>query len=140
MQVELLKQSFLPMNVTPLFDTSGALMWQVYLGIVGVDSDARLQFITECDYSLSKFEYCLQFLYHFQCLIEGRSKELHTISCFKNQTILFFCTTHTLLLATLCLFISKCLEQWKYYLFQTASLDDVGMEILSIFLLKIRKN
>ena len=145
MQVKLLKHSFLHVNITPPVDTSTscALMWQMYLGIVVVDSDAWLQFKTECDYSLSNFKTYLQSLYRYQCLIEGRSKEVHAIPYFKNNTILFFYTEYTLLpyhIATLCLFVSKSLEQWKYYSFQTASLDDVGMEILSMFLLTNKEN
>jgi len=115
-------------------------MWQMYVGIVGVNCDAWVQFTTECNLSLDKVKDPLKFLYLFQCLSEGRSDVYPVSSVFKDNIIEF--PSKVLLpyhIALLYLFLSKSTEQWKYYIFCGNVMDDVGVKILSNFLLANKK-
>ena len=128
-QVELLKKSFM--------NDSYAQMWQMYVGIVGVNCDAWVQFTIECNLTLNGFKDPLSYLYYFQCLLEGGRKGLDlTSSVFRNSTIRIPLKTllsyHVVLL---CLFLSKSTEQWKHYNFHGNAIGDVGVKLLTNFLL-----
>ena len=62
-QLQLLKQSFLNIGSWNELDNSNARMWQMYVGIVGVGSNAWVQFTTICYLSLDKFEDPLEYIY-----------------------------------------------------------------------------
>ena len=88
-------------------------MWQMYVGIVGVNCGAWVQFTTKCNLSLSGIKYPLKYLDYFQCLLEGRSKDVHlSTSPFKNNTIQII--SGLLLqyhIALLCSFLSNSTEK-----------------------------
>ena len=142
-QVELLQQSFIntqsydDVSKWDEIDNSIARMWQMYVGIVGVNCDAWIQFTTKCNLSLSGIKDPLKYLYYFQCLLEGRSKDVHLItSPFKNNTIQI--VSGLLLpyhIALLCSFLSNSTEKWKSFNFCGNYMGDVGIKLLSDFLL-----
>ena len=142
-QVELLQQSFIntqsydDVSKWDEIDNSIARMWQMYVGIVGVNCDAWVQFTTKCNLSLSEIKDPLRYLYYFQCLLEGRSKDMHLItSPFKNNTIQI--VSGLLLpyhIALLCSFLSNSTEKWKSFSFFGNHMGDVGIKLLSDFLL-----
>ena len=138
-QVQLLKQSFM-INENWDLDYSIARMWQMYVGIVGTDCNAWVKFTTEFELSLDKLDDPLSYLYFFQCLLESKSKHVqHSSSPFKNHTI--HIPSKILLpyhIAMLCLFLSKCTEQWKSYNFSGNAMGDVGVKLLANFLLSNR--
>ena len=136
-QVQLLEQSFMDSEFWDELDNSNARMWQMYVGIVGVNCNAWVQFTTKFNLSLDKFEDPLMYLYYIQCLLEGRSKNINYItSIFKFNTIRLSCATllpyH---IALLCVFLSKSTEQWKCLDFGNNAMGDVGVKILTNFLL-----
>ena len=136
-QKQLLKQSFMNKESWNELDNSSARMWQMYVGIVGVNCDAWLQVTTERKFTLCGVKDPLSFLYYFQCLLEGKSKNLCFVSSpFKNSTIKLL---HKVLLpyhiALLCKFLSKSNEQWKYYSFCRNAMRDIGIKLLTNFLL-----
>ena len=89
-QKQLLKQSFMNTECWGELDNSNACMWQMYVGIVGVNSDAWEQFTTEHEFTLCGVKDPLNYLYYFQCLLEGKSEKVHFVSSpFKNNTINF---------------------------------------------------
>ena len=95
-----------------------ARMWQMYLGIVGVNCGAWVQFTTECSFSLDELKDPLKSLYYFQCVLEGKSKNVPVVlSVFELNTIQFI--GRTLLpyhIALLCAYLSKSTKQLKYYI------------------------
>ena len=105
-QVDLLKQSFMHNELWDELDNSIARMWQMYVGIVGVNCNAWVQFTTEYNISLSGFRDPLSYLYYFQCLLEGKSNGICVVSSpFNNNTVQF--SSRSLLpyhIALLCLF------------------------------------
>ena len=112
-------------------DNSSARMWQMYVGIVGVNCDAWLQVTTERKFTLCGVKDPLSFLYYFQCLLEGKSENLCFVSSpFKNSTIKLL---HKVLLpyhiALLCKFLFKSIEQWKYYSFCRNAMRDIGIKL-----------
>ena len=140
-QIKLLKQSFMNNKSWDELDNSNARMWQMYVGIVGVNCDAWVQFTTEYNLTISTFrDDPLSFLYYFQCLLEGKGKNLHFVSSpFKNNTISLFCRTllpyHVELL---CLFLSKSTEKWICYNLCHSAMSDIGIKLLANFLLSNR--
>ena len=140
-QVHLLKQSFMKFKFWDELDNSNARMWQMYVGIVGVNCDAWVQFTSEHSLSLNEFTDPLEYLYYVQCVLEGRSKSVHLNSdVFKDDTIQF--PSRTLLpyhIALFCLFLSMSTKKWKHHDFCSNSIGDVGMKLLSNFLLANEK-
>ena len=140
-QVQLLKRSFMNLKFWDELDNSNARMWQMYVGIVGVNCDAWVQFTSEPNVSLIEFSDPLGYLYYFQCLLEGRSNSVHLDSdVFKDDTIRLY--PRTLLpyhIALLCLFLSISSKNWKRYIFCTNSMGDVGLKVLTNFLLANEK-
>ena len=136
-QVKLLKHSFMNREFWDELDNSVARMWQMYVGIVGVNCDAWVQFTTKCNLALGELKNPLSYLYYLQCLLEGKSKNIHLVSTvFKNKTISFH--SRTLLpyhIALLCLFLSKSTEQWKHYDLYGNAMGDAGVKLLIDFLL-----
>ena len=94
-------------------DNSIVQMWQIHVGIVGVNCGAWVQFTTKCNPFLSGIKDPLRYLYYFQHLLEGRSKDVHLIaSLFKNNTIQI--VSGLLLqyhIALLCSFLSNSTEK-----------------------------
>ena len=142
-QVQLLKQSFMNMNTVPWneLNSSNDRMWEMYVGIVGVNSDAWAQFTTEWNLTLDKFKDPLGYFYYLQCLLEGKCKNINfDSSAFKDNTIEF---PHVPLLpyhiALLCSFLSKSTEQWKRQDFSGNAIGDVGITIFANFLLANEK-
>ena len=142
-QVQLLEQSFMSMNTVPWneLNSSNDRMWQMYVGIVGVNSDAWVQFTTEWNLTLDKFKDPLGYFYYLQCLLEGKCKNINfDSSAFKDNTIEF---PHVPLLpyhiALLCSFLSKSTEQWKHQDFRGNAMGDVGITIFANFLLANEK-
>ena len=139
-QKQLLKESFMKRECWDELDNSNGRMWQMYVGIVGVDCDAWVQFTIEHSLTLNEFTDPLSYLYYFQCLLEGKSKNMQfVLSPFKNNTIDLF--QRALLpyhIALLCLFLSKSTEQWTYYKLCYNAMRDVGMKIFTNFLLSNR--
>ena len=136
-QVDLLKHSFMHNAFQNELDNSTARMWQMYVGIVGVNCDAWVQFTTECKLTLDKFKTPLRYFYYLQCLIEGRSKITNFVSsAFKDNTIEF---SHVGLLpyhiALLCSFLSKSTEQWTCLDFSGNAMGDIGVKIFVNFML-----
>ena len=132
-QKQLLKHSYMKSEI---LDNSNARMWQMYLGIVGINCDAWMQFTIECNISLNRFKDPLNYLYYFQCLLEGKGEDVDLVSSpFKNNTIQFL---HRALLpyhiAMLCIFLSKSTEQWKHYNFSSNAMSDIGIKLLTNFL------
>jgi len=142
-QKQLLKKLYLKYKHLPFIENRLNLpiaqMWQMYLGIVGVNSPAWIQFTKELGYSLDKFRGSpLWFLYYFQCLVEGGCKDIpDTFSVFQKNQIQF--SPRTLLLpyytAQLCLLISESSEMYKCYVFRENYMCDSGMAVLQTFLL-----
>ena len=139
-QKQLLKQSFINTKCWDELDNSHARMWQMYVGIVGVNCDAWEQFTTEHEFTLCGVKNPLNYLYYFQCLLEGKSENVQFASSpFKNNTIDF--SQRTLMpyhIILLCLFLSKSTENWKYYYFSDGAMGDVGIKLLTDFLLSNR--
>ena len=146
-QKQLLRQSFMKGELRnerfldpETLNDSFARMWQMYVGLVGVDCDVWKQFTTEYKLGLSNM-FPLRFIYYFQCLMEGRSKAIEApiSSVFKNNTISI--PTHVFSvkvlspyhIALLCFFLSKSTEQWEHYDFQRNYMRDVGIEMLEVF-------
>ena len=108
-QKQSLKCSFMKNRFWNETDISNARMWQMYLGIVGVNCDAWVQFTTEYNLSLHQISDPLEYIYYFQCLSEGRSEKVNPIAispAFQNNNLLFL--YRTLLpyhIAMLCFFI-----------------------------------
>jgi len=142
-QKQLLKKLYLMYKHLPLIgnwlNLPIAQMWQMYLGIVGVNSPAWIQFTNEQGYSLDRFKVSpLWFLYYFQCLVEGNSKDIpETFPVFQRNQIRFSPGTVLLpyYIAQLCLLISKSSELYKYYVFHANYMSDSGMAVLETFLL-----
>ena len=144
-QKQSLKYSFLKNEFWDELDDSNARMWQMYLGIVGVNCDAWVQFTTECNLSLNQISDPLEHIYYFQCLSEGGSEHINLVSSvFQNNKLSFI--SRILLpyhIAMLCLFLFKSTKQWKHYDFYGNSIGDAGIKVLTNFLLaneKILKN
>ena len=140
-QVQLLKQSFIGNELSNELNNSNAQMWQMYVGIVGVNCNAWVQFTTEYNLWLDKFEDPLGYVYYLQCLLEGRCKDIQpTFSIFKDSIIHF---PYKVLLpyhiALLCLFLFKSTEQWKHYDFYGNAMGDVGVKVLTNILLANEK-
>ena len=144
-QKQLLRQSFMLGELRDdgfidpeTLNDSLARMWQMYLGIVGVNCDAWVQFTTECSFSLDELKDPLKSLYYFQCLLEGKSKNVPVVlSVFELNTIQFI--GRTLLpyhIALLCAYLSKSTKQFKYYKFCGSVMGDVGVKLLTNFLLE----
>ena len=136
-QKQLLKQSFMNTKSWDQLSNSNARMWQIYVGIVGVNCDAWMQFTNESNLTLSTFKDPLNYLYYLQCLIEGKCDNLDFVSSpFKNGTIDFrFETLIPYHMVLLCLFLSKSSECWNYYKLDRNAISDVGIKILTNFLL-----
>ena len=119
-------------------DSSNARMWQMFLGIVGTNCDAWLQFTTECNLQIND---PLGYIYYFQCLLEGGSQNVCPIpTVFVSQCLQFPSKTLTPYhIAMLCLFLSKSTEQWKHFEFCGNSMGDVGVKVLTNFLLANEK-
>ena len=141
-QKQSLKCSFLKNEFWDELDNSNARMWQMYLGIVGVNCDAWIQFTNECNLSLNHVNDHLEYIYYFQCLLEGGSKDVHlNLAVFEDDTIQFpgcraLLPYH---IAMLCLFLSKSTKQFTCYDFCGNSIGDVGVEVLTNFLLANEK-
>ena len=135
-QVQLLKQSFMNNKFWGEVDNSNARMWQMYVGIVRVNCAAWVQFTSEHNLS-NKYDSPLSYLYYFQCLLEGKCKDIHFDSPFIiNNTIQFpFVSLLPYHIALLCLFLSKSTKCWKYLYFNGNSMGDVTIKLLSNFLL-----
>ena len=146
-QKYLLGQSFMKgelrheMFIDPeTLNDSFARMWQMYVGLVGVDCDVWKQFTTERKLELSKM-FPLRFIYYFQCLMEGRStdKQAPISSAFQNNTISIPSHVFSVKvlspyhIALLCFFLSKSTEQWENFNFQGNCMRDVGIEMLQVF-------
>ena len=136
-QKQLLKQTFISTKSWDDLSSSNARMWQMYVGIVGVNCDAWIQFTNESNLTLSTFKDPLNYLYYLQCLIEGKCDHLDLVSSpFKNGTIDFYHRTlipyHMVLL---CLFLFKSSEYWSCYKLQCNAIGDVEIKILTNFLL-----
>ena len=136
-QKQLLKQSFMNTKSWDELSNSNARMWQMYVGIVGVNCDAWIQFTDESNLKLNAFKDPLNYLYYLQCLIEGKCDKLDFVSSpFKNGIIDFgrraLIPYHMVLL---CLFLSKSSEHWNYYELQQNAIGDVEIKILTNFLL-----
>ena len=140
-QKQSLKCSFMKNKSQNELDNSKARMWQMYLGIVGVNCDAWVQFTTECNLSLNQLSDPLEHIYYFQCLSEGRSEQPIAISpAFQDNKLLFL--YRTLLpyhIAMLCVFLSKSTKQWMCYDFCSNYMGDVGVQVLTNFLLTNEK-
>ena len=140
-QKQSLKCLFMSNELRDELDNSNARMWQMYLGIVGINCDAWVQFTTEHNLSLNRIDDPLGYIYYFQCLLEGGSENVHLISTvFKNQCLQFL--SRTLLpyhIAMLCLFLSKSTEPWKRCDFCGNSMGDVGVKVLTNFFLANEK-
>ena len=136
-QVNLLKQSFMNTGSWNELGNSIARMWQMYVGIVGVNCDAWVQFTNEFNLSLVKFEDPLNYFYYLQCLLEGRSKDIEFASpVFRNNTIeISYVTLLPYHIALLCVFLSKSTEQWKCQNFCGNAMGDVGVKIFTNYLL-----
>ena len=136
-QIQLLKQSFMHGEFQNEVDNSIARMWQMYIGIVGVNSDAWTKFASDCNFSLNIFDDPLRYLYYFQCLLEGKCEDVHPVSSvFEGHTIQFpYDKLLPYHIALLCLFLSKSSEQWRYYDLYGNAIGDVGAKILIRFLL-----
>ena len=135
-QKQLLKQSFMTTKSWDELSNSYARMWQMYVGIVGVNYDAWMQFTNENNLTLSAIKDPLNYLYYLQCLVEGNCNNLDFVSPpFKNGAINF---RHKALIpyhmVLLCLFLSKSSEYWSYYKLRMI-ISDVGMKILTNFLM-----
>ena len=142
-QVQLLKESFMKIRYWDELGNSIARMWQMYVGIVGVNCDAWVQFTTQCNICLDTFGDPLQYLYYFQCLLEGKSKDiqLSISTVFIHNTIRL--PSRVLLpyhIALLCLFLTKSTKQWKNYDFCGNAMGDVGVKVLVNFLLSNEKS
>ena len=114
-QKQLLKQSFMNTRPWDELSNSNARMWQMYVGIVGVNCDAWIQFTNENNLTLNAFTNPLNYLYYLQCLVEGKCDNLDFVSSpFKHGTIDFrrraLIPYHMVLL---CLFLSKSSEYWS---------------------------
>ena len=134
---QLLKQSFMNTRPWDELSNSNARMWQMYVGIVGVNCDAWIQFTNENNLTLNAFINPLNYLYYLQCLVEGKCDNLDFVSSpFKHGTIDFgrraLIPYHMVLL---CLFLSKSSEYWSYYKLQNNAIGDVEIKILTNFLL-----
>ena len=108
----------------------------MYVGIVGVNCDAWMQFTNESNLTLSAIKDPVNYLYYLQCLVEGKCDNLDFASSpFTNNTIHFY---HRALIpyvmVLLCLFLSKSSEHWNYYTFAGNAIGDVGIKILTNFL------
>ena len=140
-QKQSLKYLFMINDFCDELDNSNARMWQMFLGIVGTNCDAWVQYTTEYNLSLNQINDPLGYIYYFQCLLEGGSENVHPISTvFENHCLQFL--SRTLLpyhIAMLCLFLSKSTEQWKCFAFCGNSVGDVGVKILTNFLLANEK-
>ena len=136
-QKRLLKQSFMNTKSWDELSNSNARMWQMYVGIVGVNCDAWMQFTYENNLTLSAIKDPLNYLYYLQCLVEGKCDNLDFVSSpFKNSTINFYCRAlipYDMVL--LCLFLSKSSEYWNYYILTGNAIGDVEIKILTNFLL-----
>ena len=136
-QVQLLKQSFMKRRHWDELDNSNARMWQMYVGIVGVDCDAWVQFTNQYTICLDTFDDPLQYLYYFQYLLEGKGKDVQLISpIFRGNAIQF--PSRILLpyhIALLCSYLSKSTRQWQNYNFCGNDMGDIGVKVLSNFLL-----
>ena len=136
-QVDVLKQSFMNTESWNELNNSNARMWQMYVGIVGVDCDAWVQFTTEFNLSLEKFEDPLRYFYYLQCLLEGRSKNINLVSSvFRGNTIQFpYVTLSPYHIALLCVFLSKSTEKWENLSFCGNAMGDVGVKLFMNYLL-----
>ena len=136
-QKQLLKQSFMNTKSWDELSSSNARMWQMYVGIVGVNCDAWIQFTNESNLTLSACENPLNYLYYLQCLVEGKCDHLDLVSSpFENGTIDFrFKALIPYHMVLLCLFLSKSSECWNYFYFRHNAIGDVGIKILTNFLL-----
>ena len=136
-QVDVLKQSFMNTGSWNELNNSNARMWQMYVGIVGVDCDAWVQFTTEFNLSLEKFEDPLRYFYYLQCLLEGRSKNINLVSSvFRGNTIQFpYVTLSPYHIALLCVFLSKSTEKWENLSFCGNAMGDVGVKLFMNYLL-----
>ncbi|XP_065896915.1 protein NLRC3-like isoform X2 [Dysidea avara] len=148
-QKRLLKQSYMRGGIQPFMgerlDDSIAQMWQMYLGIVGVNSEAWVQFTIEHGCSPDRFKcHPLRFLYYFQCLVEGASKNVSRIASSRfitpfeeDNTIRFSFRTKLFphYIALLCSFISRSTHKYKIYNFCESYMGDTGVQVLANFLL-----
>ena len=129
-QKQLLKQSFMNTKSWDELSNSNARMWQMYVGIVGINCDAWMQFTNENNLTLSAIKDPVNYLYYLQCLIEGKCDNLDFISSpFKDGTIRF--GRRALIpyvMVLLCLFLSKSSEHWNYYTFTGNAISDVGIK------------
>ena len=119
---------------------SFARMWQMYIGLVGVDCSAWKQFTSEHKFTLRRM-YPLKFIYYFQCYIESQSEDIQAAVplVFQNNTISIPSTVFSVKVLSpyhiglLCFFLSKSTEQWKHYDFHSNYMRDVGIEMLETF-------
>ena len=146
-QKDLLRRSFMQgeLRDNRYFDPetlndSFARMWQIYIGLVGVDCEAWKQFTTEHNFTPNAM-FPLRSMYYFQCLMEGQSNDIKTTvpSVFQNSTISIPAALFSIKvlspyhIALLCFFLSKSTEQWKHYDFNSNFMRDVGIEMLASF-------
>ena len=136
-QKQLLKQSFMNTKSWEELSSSNARMWQMYVGIVGVNCDAWIQFTNESNLTLSAFKDPLNYLYYLQCLIEGKCDNLDLVSSpFESGSIDFhFKALIPYHMVLLCLFLSKSSEYWSCYKLQNNAISNVEIKILTNFLL-----
>ena len=87
--MQLLKHSFMHNKFQNELDNSTARMWQMYVGIVGVNCNAWVEFTTGCNLSLDKFEHPLTCFYYLQCLLEGIDEvKILTLFHLPSKTVL----------------------------------------------------
>ena len=146
-QMDLLRRSFMlgelrgDRFIDPgTLNDSFARMWQMYIGLVGVDCDAWKQFTSECKFTLSRM-YPLKFIYYFQCYVESQSEDIQTAipSVFQNSTISIPSTEFSIKVLSpyhiglLCFFLSKSTERWEHFNFHSNYIRDIGIEMLETF-------
>ena len=126
-----------------------AKMWQMYFGIVGVDSPAWSQFTVEHKFSLADYKFFgTEFLFYFQCLVEGASKEVcDAISPFERDDRIYLpliggCPFMPVVnvmspyyIGLLCSFISVSNKEWIDYDFDFSCMADDSFAVLANFLL-----
>ena len=114
-----------------------SFMWMMYVGIVGVKSDAFTSFITSKDNIYTDKRKCLHL---FQCYTEAKSdaympKEVHSIFT-HGEIILNGLTLLPHHISSLLFFISASKQQWKVLSLGDCNLRDLGMNSLIDHVLK----